>query len=451
MKSWDFSRSVGAGSATMRNTRGLTLSVIALMTPPLPAVSRPSKTNMIRNPSCCTQSCSFTSSPCSFFTCSSYSLFFIFSRFSSAAGVAALAPLRAAFAARPASLLFAAICLTSVMTARNWRRSPSMRLVPLVILQVPAAAERLVETHHCDELIPLGLSQRVFGGEQRLLRIEHLEVVGATSRVALRGEVDRLTVRLHLPLERSSLCNQCLLRDERIGCLAERARHCLLVLRNALVPERFLGLDGGFQPTPLEDRAGEAGSDAPDAEIALEQVRDVHPLGAVQGRQSTARIIIGHRDADLGIGADHDLLRLHDVGSALQQIAGEARRCRRHGLLLELRAALDVPRVASEQHTDRVLLLRDGAVERCDGSFARIVGGLCAHHPELAVPSRFKPLGKEVERPLVYRGTLLGDRQLALELDQQEVIGGDIAHQGEHHAAAHVFLGVEAGGCSLGR
>ena len=40
----DFSRSVGAESATTLNTRGLTRSVIRLIVPPLPAVSRPSNT-----------------------------------------------------------------------------------------------------------------------------------------------------------------------------------------------------------------------------------------------------------------------------------------------------------------------------------------------------------------------------------------------------------------------
>jgi hypothetical protein len=40
----DFSRSVGAGRATTRNTRGLTRSVIRLIVPPFPAVSRPSNT-----------------------------------------------------------------------------------------------------------------------------------------------------------------------------------------------------------------------------------------------------------------------------------------------------------------------------------------------------------------------------------------------------------------------
>src|SRR5215475_14079492 len=54
MYSCDFCRSVGAGRATTRNTRGLTRSVIALMVPPLPAPSRPSNTIMIRRPSALT-------------------------------------------------------------------------------------------------------------------------------------------------------------------------------------------------------------------------------------------------------------------------------------------------------------------------------------------------------------------------------------------------------------
>ena len=46
----DFSRSVGAGRATTRNTRGLTRSVIRLIVPPFPAVSRPSNTTQILAP-----------------------------------------------------------------------------------------------------------------------------------------------------------------------------------------------------------------------------------------------------------------------------------------------------------------------------------------------------------------------------------------------------------------
>src|SRR6267143_2363403 len=67
-----FSRSVGAGRATTRKTRGLTRSVMALMVPPLPAPSRPSKTMQILKPSCLTHSWSLTSSTCSLDSSFSY-------------------------------------------------------------------------------------------------------------------------------------------------------------------------------------------------------------------------------------------------------------------------------------------------------------------------------------------------------------------------------------------
>src|SRR5256885_209164 len=74
----DFSRSVGAGRATTRNTRGLTRSVIRLIVPPFPAVSRPSNTMQILAPVAFTHSCMATSSPCRSRISRSYSLVFIF-------------------------------------------------------------------------------------------------------------------------------------------------------------------------------------------------------------------------------------------------------------------------------------------------------------------------------------------------------------------------------------
>ena len=54
--------------------RGLTLAVMALMTPPLPAPSRPSKRMQTFRPSWRTHSCSLTSSTCSLRSSASYSL-----------------------------------------------------------------------------------------------------------------------------------------------------------------------------------------------------------------------------------------------------------------------------------------------------------------------------------------------------------------------------------------
>src|SRR5689334_9048605 len=74
-----FCRSVGAGSATTRNTRGLTRSVIALIVPPLPAPSRPSKTTQTLRPLCTTHCWSLTSSTWRRRSSSSYALRFSFS------------------------------------------------------------------------------------------------------------------------------------------------------------------------------------------------------------------------------------------------------------------------------------------------------------------------------------------------------------------------------------
>src|SRR6516162_7348466 len=72
---WDFSRSEGAGSATSLKTRGLTRSVMALMVPPLPAASRPSKTIMTRRPFFFTHSCRLQSSVWSLRNSFMYALF----------------------------------------------------------------------------------------------------------------------------------------------------------------------------------------------------------------------------------------------------------------------------------------------------------------------------------------------------------------------------------------
>src|SRR5262249_13383285 len=66
------SRSVGAGSATTCATRGLRYSATRLITPPLPAASRPSKTTTSRSPLTRTHSFIFTSSAWSFSSSSSY-------------------------------------------------------------------------------------------------------------------------------------------------------------------------------------------------------------------------------------------------------------------------------------------------------------------------------------------------------------------------------------------
>ena len=102
----DFSRSVGVGRATTRNTRGLTRSVIRLIVPPFPAVSRPSNTTQILAPDSFTHSCMATSSPCRTLICRSYSFRFIFGRGTASACSLATGDGWAAASCRPCVLFF---------------------------------------------------------------------------------------------------------------------------------------------------------------------------------------------------------------------------------------------------------------------------------------------------------------------------------------------------------
>ena len=47
---------------------------------------------------------------------------------------------------------------------------------PLRIGEVPTASESFVELDNHDAAIQLGLSQRIFGWEKQLLRVQHFEV-----------------------------------------------------------------------------------------------------------------------------------------------------------------------------------------------------------------------------------------------------------------------------------
>src|ERR687890_252032 len=89
------SNSGQAARATTRAMRGLRLSVILLIVPPLPAASRPSNRTTTLSPACLTHSWSLISSSCSLASSSSYSFFLsLVAAFSSASsasrGLAAL-------------------------------------------------------------------------------------------------------------------------------------------------------------------------------------------------------------------------------------------------------------------------------------------------------------------------------------------------------------------------
>src|SRR5258708_2210734 len=320
----------------------------------------------------------------------------------------------------------------------------SARLRPLVILETPPAAERLVEIDHREELIPLRLSQSTLGRKQLLLRLEHLEVVRPTGAITLSGYGRGLSQRHDFTLYSHTLIHERLARDQRIGCLAESDYYRLLVLRDGLVPVRLLGVIGGFQPAALKDRARDRAADAPDIEFALEHVLDLRALAAEQRAKSDPGIEVGHRDAKLGVGADHALLSLQDVRSALEQVGCQADRRLRCDLCGERYPAIDRFGKPAQEHTQSVLLLSDRSIQILDARTARVVRCLSAHHPELRIPARPEARCKEIQSLPIGVAAFLRNHEFPVELDQGKVTFCDAADERQHHAAAHIFLGIEA-------
>src|SRR5579862_3085739 len=155
-----FWRSDGAGSATTRNTRGLTRSVIALMVPPLPAPSRPSNTRMMRKPLCLTHSCKRQSSTCSLRSSWRYSLFFIFDL-----GCAGSLDLSRSFISRNSSLIRLQACraeLHAGLVDRLFCRRLHMIELVLDAKLFPFETSHLMKRQNVD---PLDDSQT--GGESR--------------------------------------------------------------------------------------------------------------------------------------------------------------------------------------------------------------------------------------------------------------------------------------------
>ena len=68
-----------------------------------------------------------------------------------------------------------------------------MRRKPLCIAKIPSAAQRLIKIHDRKKLITLGLRERVFCGEEQLLRFQHFEVARPARGVPKQRQLNRFS------------------------------------------------------------------------------------------------------------------------------------------------------------------------------------------------------------------------------------------------------------------
>ena len=117
------------------------------------------------------------------------------------------------------------------------------------------------------------------------------------------------------------------------------------------------------------------------------------------------------------------------IGAALEQIGRLTERSGGRGLRSQSMPSRDLLGVGAHQDTDRVLLLNDRALEARNTRDAGIIGGLRTGNRQFAVPSEFKALGEEIEGLFVGLRAVLRDLEFAIEFEQVEVAGCDVAHQ----------------------
>src|SRR5262245_48228120 len=76
-------------------------------------------------------------------------------------------------------------------------RALCFRSRPFRIVELPAAAQRLVELDEARQAVEARACQRVFGGELLLLGLKHIEIVRQAGEIALVRQTDRLLIGIN--------------------------------------------------------------------------------------------------------------------------------------------------------------------------------------------------------------------------------------------------------------
>ena len=111
----------------------------------------------------------------------------------------------------------------------------------------PTAAQRLIELDDSEELVELGLGERILGRQKLLLGFQNFVVTGFAGNVPLGGNRDRFLVRGHRARLLDTDGFQFLAGHERISHIVEGAQRGLLVLEFG-----FLQVGFGLLVLPIQ-------------------------------------------------------------------------------------------------------------------------------------------------------------------------------------------------------
>ncbi len=105
------------------------------------------------------------------------------------------------------------------------------RSSPLRVCKRPTAAQGFVELNDCEPPPRFDARERVFSGEELLLRFKNLVIAGFAFLVAVGRDGHGIATRDHSFSLLNALLFESAAGHERVGNLAEGSKSCLLVLK----------------------------------------------------------------------------------------------------------------------------------------------------------------------------------------------------------------------------
>ena len=150
------------------------------------------------------------------------------------------------------------------------------------------------------------------------------------------------------------------------------------------------------------------------------------------------------RDTDFGVCSDQNLLGLTDIGPALQQRRWQSRRhFGREGLFHQRASARNALRVVAQKNADGILFLRDLSLQVGDLRVCGIEDLLGLEYVEFRCHAVLDAEFRELNGIFLGLYGLVGDLELQIELQEREIVAGDVAHQRQDHGLPCILGGQE--------
>ena len=316
---------------------------------------------------------------------------------------------------------------------------------------LPAAAKRLVELDAVEQRLRVGIVRVDAYGQAHALRVEQRQQVDLPAVVQRLRAAECGVGRSGSALQQLRALTFLVERDERVLDVLERTHDRVFVAEHGLALAALGDVVDRLSPPCVEQRHREQCSDIAEARRAERDAVDIEALAAEYGAEHEPREPFRHGLLPARVRGVELRLRGEQVGTPLQQCSRlSCTRGRKREFAARNRNARCIERLVADQNRDAVT--RNGG-ERFERRYRRARSrrfGLRALDVERRREAGALPGGHEAERFVLCGRYRAQGVELAQRADEGEVVGRDVAHHQQPHAARRVLGRERVGGRGSG-